>query len=426
MSIFLGVDFGTSGVRLVAIDEANEIIGYSNNAIPPPIRQNKSVTQNPNIWWHSFKNALKILKTQIDFSRIYSISIDGTSGTILATSKNGIPKSSAHMYNDAVGVKQGKLLKKLSNENPVVSSSSNALARALFIKEMGDLGTNYIFLHQADWIAGKLLNKFKYSDENNALKLGYDCINRKWPDWFSKLPINTNSLPIIKVPGDELGKISPTISQDLGINNKCKIIAGTTDSIAAFLSTGAHKIGEAVSSIGSTLVVKVIGNNPIYNNKYGIYSHRIGNLWLTGGASNVGGAIIKKLFSNRIDELSIKINPNQSTGLNYYPLIHPGERFPINDPNLQPILEPRPKDEVVFFQGVLEGITRVEKKCYERISQFGGGYPYKIFSVGGGANNEKWNILRANIIKAEIINPITNEAAFGAALLAKGINFDTT
>ena len=52
-----------------------------------------------------------------------------------------------------------------------------------------------------------------------------------------------------------------------------------------------------ISSIGTTLVVKAISNKPIYNKEFGIYSHRLGENWLAGGASNVGGKILKELFS---------------------------------------------------------------------------------------------------------------------------------
>ena len=88
-----------------------------------------------------------------------------------------------------------------------------------------------------------------YSDENNALKLGYDCVERSWPKWFDKLPIEMSSLPNIKIPGQSIGELRNSELIDLGFSNKTMVIAGTTDSIAAFLATGAKNTGEAVSSI---------------------------------------------------------------------------------------------------------------------------------------------------------------------------------
>ncbi len=62
-----------------------------------------------------------------------------------------------------------------------------------------------------------------------------------------------------------------------------------------------------------------------------------------GGASNTGGAVLKEFFtSDQLKELSAQIDPDQPSGLDYYPLTKPGERFPVNDPHLEPRLTPRP------------------------------------------------------------------------------------
>jgi sugar (pentulose or hexulose) kinase len=65
---------------------------------------------------------------------------------------------------------------------------------------------------------------------------------------------------------------------------------GTTDSIAAFLASGANKAGQAVTSLGSTLAIKLISKVPVDDSEKGIYSHRLDDTWLVGGASNVGCA----------------------------------------------------------------------------------------------------------------------------------------
>ena len=63
----------------------------------------------------------------------------------------------------------------------------------------------------------------------------------------------------------------------------------------------------------------------------------------TGGASNTGGAVLKHYFTDKqLQELSQQIDPDKPSGLDYYPLTKPGERFPVNDPNLMPRLTPRP------------------------------------------------------------------------------------
>ena len=419
--MFLGIDFGTSGVRASIINSEKKEIYNAQVPIPIALEKNNIICQDPTIWWEAFIKLCNNLKENFDINKISKISINGTSGTVLLSDNEGVPLSYAIMYNDTSAIDESKLVEKVSDNHPIVSSSSNALVRALkIIKDKKKGIKSYKILHQADWIAGKIINEFNYSDDNNSLKLGYDCLNTKWPDWISNLPINITAFPKILPPGTALNVVQNSELLNLGFSNKAEVIAGTTDSIAAFLATGANEIGQAVTSIGSSLVVKYISEKPIFNKEYGIYSHKLGDKWLAGGASNVGGIILKHLFKDKINLLSESLNPSNLTGLNYYPLMKSGERFPYNDPNKKAILEPRPESEIVFFQAVLEGISNVEKLCYERLKEIGGGYPREIFTVGGGANNINWNKIRSKILNVKLANPLSTQASFGSALIAGG------
>lgn len=74
--------------------------------------------------------------------------------------------------------------------------------------------------------------------------------------------------------------------------------------------------------------------------------------WLVGGASNTGGAVLRQLFTDsELQRLTARIDPSCPSGLDYYPLTVPGERFPVNDPTLQPRMTPRPDDDALFLQG---------------------------------------------------------------------------
>ena len=419
--MYLGIDFGTSGVRASIINSEKKEIYNCQVPIPLPLEQNNIISQDPKIWWDAFLELCNNLKENFDVKKILKISVNGTSGTILLTDYQGMPLSNAIMYNDTSAIEESKLVEKISDNHPIVSSSSNALVRALkLIKEKKQDIQTYKILHQADWIAGKIINEFNYSDDNNSLKLGYDCLNQKWPNWITNLPIDPASLPKILTPGTTLNVLQNSELLNLGFNNKTEVVAGTTDSIAAFLATGANEIGQAVTSIGSSLVVKYISDKPIFNKEYGIYSHKLANKWLAGGASNVGGNILRHLFKDKINSLSKSINPSHLTGFNYYPLMKSGERFPYNDPNKKAILEPRPESEIIFFQAVLEGISNVEKLCYERLKEIGGGYPKEIFTVGGGANNTNWNKIRSKILNIDLASPLSTQASFGSALIAGG------
>ena len=223
-------------------------------------------------------------------------------------------------------------------------------------------------------------------------------------------------MPKVYPIGAHLGKLNEVIANELGLNKKTNIYAGTTDGNAGFLASSKFKIGSAVTSLGSTLTVKVLSEIQIEDSNIGLYSHKLGKYWLVGGASNTGGNVLEKYFSkNQIINLSKEINPNKSSGLEYYPLANIGERFPENNPERKPKLIPRPNDETLFLHGLLEGMAKIERKSYEVIHQLGGSFPEHIITVGGGSKNLVWEKIRTRIIKTKISSGINMEAAVGAA-----------
>ena len=150
--MFLGIDFGTSGVRASVINQQKEEIFHYKVTIPLPIEEENIISQDPFIWWNAFIDLCSNIKKDFDINSITKISINGTSGTVLLTDIEGNPLSKAIMYNDTSAVKEGKLVESISNNHPIVSSSSNALVRVLKIISEKKLDTySYKILHQADW-----------------------------------------------------------------------------------------------------------------------------------------------------------------------------------------------------------------------------------------------------------------------------------
>jgi sugar (pentulose or hexulose) kinase len=257
------------------------------------------------------------------------------------------------------------------------------------------------------------------TDENNALKTGYDPRLRCWPAWLNGLGIHPNLLPRVAEPGTPIGTINPAVAAKFGLPIATVIAAGTTDGCAAFLATGANAVGEAVTSLGTTLTLKQLCDRPIFAPEFGIYSHRLGERWLAGGASNSGGAALARYFTpDALAALSARIDPHAATGLDYYPLPSPGERFPFADPHLAPRETPRPADDVRFLQGLLEGIARIEAQGYRRLAELGGPSLVSVRTVGGGARNAAWAAIRRRALGVELQQPNSEDAAVGAAKLA--------
>lgn len=413
---FLGIDFGTSGARAIAINASGKIVAQA--SLPFPSIPSSALAE---IW----RDTLLALIVQIPAEirqTLAAIALDGTSSTVLLCDNAGIPLAEPLLYNDARGAAMLDRVRAIAPPQHTVLSATSSLAKLLWLLSTLPLAPNAPpphLLHQADWLAFLLHGRLGLSDYHNALKLGYDVGALRYPDWLlaANLPVQ---LPQINAPGTAIAPILPVLGDRLGIPATCQICAGTTDSIAAFLASGASTPGQAVTSLGSTLVLKLLSTVRVDDAASGIYSHRLGNLWLVGGASNTGGAVLRQFFSDaELAALSAQIDPSRPSPLDYYPLPKPGDRFPINDPNLPPRLEPRPDNPVDFLHGLLEGIARIEALGYRRLADLGATPLREVLTAGGGAQNEAWTNVRSRLLQVPVLPSPHTEAAYGTARLAR-------
>jgi D-ribulokinase len=412
MKLFLGIDFGTSGARLIAIDNDRNICWSDSTSYEAQTAVQKAVQ-----WSVALFELLG--KMPIDLkNQVMRIALDGTSGTVLLCDDLGQPVAEPLMYNDDRAKSVLELVKSIAPVGDATISATSGLAKFYWYAQQPCFTAGRYLLHQADWLAFLLHGRLGYSDYHNALKLGYDPVNLEYPRWLQAIP-EFGLLPQVLAPGEVVGQILPAIAAQYQINPECLVCAGTTDSIAAFAAAGANQPGQAVTSLGSTLVLKLLSNQPVQNVSQGVYSHRWGDLWLAGGASNTGGAVLRQFFSDaELQDLSQQINPQIISELDYYPLLKPGERFPINDPNLLPRLKPRPDRDRDFLQGILTGIARIEAQGYQLLQELGADYLTQIYTAGGGAQNSTWQAIRQNLMGVPIAPASQQEAAYGAALLA--------
>ena len=412
MNFYLGIDFGTSGARAVVIDE--------NSIIRAEVEQLFD-SAPPEFWAAMWQKAIFNLIARLPRelrAEIKAIAINGTSSTVMLCDQLGNVLNTPLLYNDGRGVEVLETLKAIAPANNIVLSATSSLAKLLWMSKQPFFNQGRYLLHQADYLAYLLHGKLGISDYHNALKLGYDVEKLTYPAWLTNLPVMP-LLPQVLAPGKPIGEVTPAITQTLGLRNDCLVCAGTTDSIAAFLASGAKKPGEAVTSLGSTLVLKLLSRTRVENADLGIYSHRLGDLWLTGGASNTGGAVLKHFFTDaELASFSSQIEAYKSN-LDYYPLLKMGDRFPINDPLLPPRLEPRPDSDVEFLHGLLESMARIEAKGYELLQQLSADKLTCVYTAGGGAKNSVWTKIRGFYLQVPMLSPIQTSAAYGTALLAK-------
>ncbi|GAQ91034.1 xylulose kinase-1 [Klebsormidium nitens] len=425
-SWYMGLDFGTSGARVMVIDDDGSIQANAKESYPEGASADWA-----RAWEDTLHHLLSDLPADVK-AATRSISFDGTSATTMIVDRqSGESLSPPFLYNascpDALPA-----VAAMAPKHHTVTTGTSTLCKLVswywhehqHNREGGKDSVDGIadraaLLHQADWLAFLLHGVMGVSDYNNALKLGYDPAREEYPDWLAFQPF-AGMLPRIVAPGSVIGAVTKELADRHGFPEDCVVCAGTTDSIAAFLAAEPSQPGEAVTSLGSTLAVKLLSTERVDDARFGIYSHRLNDTWLVGGASNTGGAVLRTLFTDeQLAELTEKIDASQESKLRYYPLVKPGERFPVADPHLEPCLRPRPDDDAEFLHGILESTARIEGEAYRLLQELGASPLTRVYTAGGGAVNDKWTAIRARVLGVPVEPSPQTEAAYGAALLAR-------
>lgn len=459
--LILGLDIGTSGIRGSIVSVRVEKERNSSNShrelwsdkveLPFPEKNdlNRQSVQDAELWSEALASLFDKMSASPYWKNIRHIVADATSSTVLLCDVQGKPLTRAMMYDDQQARNEAELVSEAVNRAGVETGAlgaSSTLAKVIFLMRSTQCksvrSSDVLICHQIDFINCWLTGQSGITDENNALKLGYDSINRCWPAWVENLIVQTAQenaisvkLPKVICPGEFLAKIQPDLAKRYGLSDETQIYAGTTDSIAGFLASGASEIGDGVTSLGSTIALKLISDKPIFNAEYGIYSHRLGDSWLVGGASNAGGAVLLEFFPlEEIKQLILALQklhlPNDQDFYTdrYYPLLRPGERFPIADGQKQPQL-PGPavnenstlNEKARFLFGLLQGLCYIEELGYNRLHQMGASRLRRIYSVGGGTQNAIWQHLRQLFLPVDHQKPISLDASFGVTRLLKNI-----
>ena len=222
----------------------------------------------------------------------------------------------ALMYNDARSCAEADRISAVAPADSGAHGATSALAKLLYLQRQFAPPHGWLAMHQADWLVARLCGRTGVSDENNALKLGYDPVTRRWPEWLATLGIDGHTLPEVVPAGTPLGPVTAAAAKALNLPVRVQAIAGTQrQRCPAFIASGATQPGEAVTSLGSTLVLKVLSQAPVFAAGFGVYSHRLGERWLVGGHPILGAAILRQFFTAaELTSLRKTIRPGESTG----------------------------------------------------------------------------------------------------------------
>lgn len=425
--LFLGIDAGTQGVRAAVVTSRGETLAEAAYSYPVLnlARLPDRYEQSPRDWWQALCRVVRDCVRKLPRpEEIAAVSLCGTSGTILPLDEAGEPLGNAILYNDLrSAAKAAGLRERAPGLEPRLGyriGASFSLPRMVWYREEEPkiYGKCRLFVHQADYLLGRLSGEF-VTDSTNALKSGYNILAGEWPRELEEdLGLDREKLPRVLAPGETISRLCPAAAEELGLSPKTRVAAGATDAYAAVLAAGAVGPGDCVSVLGTTLVCKAVANRRILDPAGVGYPYPMPEgRWLIGGATNLGGRCVGELAGGdyrRLDAEAEKLIP---TGVRCYPLYGRGERFPFSDPDAEP-----------FFRGsifggrlypaLMEGEAYGERLCYERLEEQGCTLGPVVRATGGASRSPVWLKIRASILQKPMVVPEALTSAVGCAMMA--------
>ncbi|MBP2114307.1 xylulokinase [Paenibacillus silagei] len=438
MKYVIGVDLGTSAVKTVLVDPQGKVAFEHSEAYPLSRPQPNWSEQNPEDW---VKGTIASLKRLMEVSGVEPGQIDGISfsgqmhGLVLVDGE-GKALRPAILWNDTRTTAECRKIEKKLGSKLIDIARNRALEgftlpKILWVQEHEPevLAKAELFLLPKDYVRYHLTGDYAmdYSDAAGTLLL--DVGAKQWSAEIAgafDLPVSL--CPRLVESFEQTGTLLPAVAEASGLLPTTKVFAGGADNACGALGAGILGEGRTMCSIGTSGVVLSYESNKDLNleGKVHFFNHSEKDAFYIMGVTLAAGHSLtwfKETFAadKSFDELLQGVNeiPAGSSGLLFTPYIS-GERTPHPDASIRGSFIGMDSGHTLshFTRAVLEGITFSLRESIEIVRESGKEIT-EVVAIGGGAKNEAWLQMQADIFGATIIKLESEQGpAMGAAMLA--------
>lgn len=431
---YIGVDLGTSAVKLLLMDEEGNIKNIVSREYSISFPHFGWSEQSPEDWKRETLEGLKELIKEIEPSEVGSIGVAGQMHGLVALDKEDRVIRPAILWNDGrtgkqtdeLNLKTGK--KKLAEYTGNIAFAGFTAPKLLWLREEEpeNFGKIVKIMLPKDYINYVLTGEFctDYSDASGMLLL--DVKNKRWSKEMLELcGITEEQLPKLCESFEVIGHLKDDIAEKTGMSASVKVVAGAGDNAAAAVGTGTVGDGECNISLGTSGTIFISDKNfkMDENNALHSFAHADGNFHLMGCMLSAASCnkwwmdeILKtKDYGGEQREIT-KLGENQVFFLPYLT----GERSPHNDPDVRGAFIGLSMDtsREEMTQAVLEGVAFALRDSLEVAKSLGINVT-KTKICGGGAKSPLWKKIMANALNLKLEILKTEEGpGFGGAILA--------
>ncbi len=435
--LYIGVDLGTSAVKLLLMDEKGKIHNIVSKEYPLYFPHPGWSEQNPEDWYAQSVSGIKELIRDCDKSQIAGISFGGQMhGLVVLDAQDQVIRP-AILWNDGRTGKETDYLnevigkEKLSEYTANIAFAGFTAPKILWMKdkEPDNFAKIVKIMLPKDYLAYRLsgVHCTDYSDASGMLLL--DVKNRCWSKEMMEIcGITEAQLPKLFESYEAVGTVKEELAKELGLPEQVKVIAGAGDNAAAAVGTGTVGDGMCNISLGTsgTIFISSRSFGVDANNALHSFDHADGHYHLMGCMLSAASCnkwwmdeILKTAEYAKEQEAIQKLGENQ---VFYLPYLM-GERSPHNDPQARATFIGMTMDTTRedMTQAVLEGVAFGLRDSLE-VARSLGIRIERTKICGGGAKSPLWKKIIANVmnLKVDVIESEEGPGYGGAILAAVG------
>ena len=421
MNYYIGIDLGTSAVKLILINEQSEILKTVSKEYPLFFPQPNWSEQNPTDWWNAVTEGLATLTAGVDKAAVRGIGVGGQMHGLVMLDENGAVLRPAILWNDTRTGKETDYLNNVIGKEKLQALTGNiafagfTAPKILWVKENEPelfAKCRKICLPK-DYINYKLTGAFATDVSDASGTLYFDVENRKWSaEMLAVLGIDESFLPKVYESYEVIGR-----TKALGLD--CDVVAGAGDNAAAAIGTNTVSEGQCNISLGTSGTVFIPTERYVKTSNPALHSfcHANGKYHLMGCI--LSAASCNKWLNETVFASDYRVGVSAENHLYFLPYLS-GERCPHNDGDVKGafigITHATTREDMQ--RAVLEGVSFAIKDCIALCPDA----IQKATVCGGGTKSRDWMRLLADILGVEL-SVIRNEGpAYGGALLAAGIH----
>ena len=442
--ILLGIDFGTGGCKVTAIDCTGNLLGDAAVEYPTEFAHPGWSEQEPADWYRAMCEALKRLSEKgVDLAKVLAVSFDGSTHNAVLLDKAMKPVRKTIMWTDQRSVEEcrflaehyGDAIFRTAFQKPAPTWTLPQM-RWLMTHEPEVLAKTAKILFVKDYVR-YLVTGVAATDYIEAQgTLFFDMQKTAWAEELVRLAgLRMEQLPGLIKPADVAGRVTAQAARDTGLPEGAVVVCGTSDSAVEDYGSGAVEPGDMIVKLATAGNVNVMTAEPHPHPATLTYSHVIPGMWYTVSATNAA-ALCQRWFRDTLcgeekmraeaegrnafalmNELAAQ-SPPGANGVFFHPYLQ-GERSPYWDAKLRASFTGLAISSTKgdFARALLEGVAYSLRDCYGTIEEMR--LPVKrIFLIGGGARSALWSEIVCNVFDLPVQLPTPGDASFGAALLA--------